>query len=117
MIKQINVVFIGFPLSEIPPVEGINGIVFVSNEEEKTSGKEKYLFVKKLGSSCDILVYNTSKVLDDYEVILLDTAYSNNTVVFAVGDAVMCSEIVYSLNTNEFDTLKEVVNHIAENYL
>lgn len=117
MIGQINVVMIGFKLSEVPVVEGIRFTVFVSNEEEKSSGREKYLFIKRLGSTCDILVYNSSKSMDDYEVIMLDTVYSNNIPVFAVGESVTCSEIVYSLKSNEFDTLKDAVNHIAENYL
>jgi len=114
---NVNIVVLGFLPSDLPEVEGVRFTVLGGMDDDATSGGEKYLFLSRLGSTCQAIIFNTMRNLADYEVILLHTAYAEQSPLFGIGTHSLMSDVVYEMMANHFDSLEQVIAHLRKNYL
>lgn len=114
---MIKILTIGIDKSEFPVLT--NDFVIAQHSPGPAKGMsyyEYYIKCKKMAKEADILVVkNPSRNFTEDEVILIDTAYTNKTPVFGVGDTGI-EGVLKLFITNWFMGMEEVFDHVQAYY-
>lgn len=111
-----NIVFIGFDNDEVPISVDDRVCLIYQEEFDEINSRETMLSIKKIVGDTDAIVVNLKKEnLTPEEVVVLHSAYTISTPIFAVGYKIL-TPVVKEMVTRRFGDLEHLLDHISAYY-